>query len=143
VIDRFAIQPEVSNLHQDRDLFGDKSLNPTFQLIGTYLHRLVAFLALGCLDRVPEIDRQTQKDNGHLKGEQNFLGLHDWVAGRSPSKARPTIPDLNLPNQTSGNRQVALDLAVSEAHKQLDEALLRGAESYQQKLWKTLWIIRS
>ena len=100
MVDRFAVKPEVSDLHQDSDLFGDEGLDPTFQLIGTYLHRLVAFLALGCLNGVPEIDRQAQEDNGHLKGEQNFLGLHDRVAGRSPSKARATIPDLNLPNQT-------------------------------------------
>jgi hypothetical protein len=38
---------------------------------------------------MPEIDGQTQEDDSHLKGEPNFLCLHDWGwRAVRPSKAR-------------------------------------------------------
>ena len=70
-------------------------------LIGSNFYRLMAFLAFGGLNGMPEVDSQTQEDDCHLKGEQNFLCLHDWVGGQFALEGEATIPNLNLPNQTS------------------------------------------
>ena len=51
------------------EIFLNEGLNPAFQLIGANFDCLIAFLAFGGLNGMPEIDGQTQEDNGHLKGE--------------------------------------------------------------------------
>lgn len=101
MVNRFAVQPEIPDLHQDGNLFVDESLDATLQLVGANFYRLMAFLAFGSFNGMPEVDRQTQEDDGHLKGEQNFLCLHDWVGRAFALEGEATIPNLNLSNQTS------------------------------------------
>src|SRR5262245_9392714 len=57
---------------------------------------------------MPEIDSQAQEDNSHLKGEQDFLGLHDWDGGRPTGESEATIAKLNPPNQSSDLAPVGL-----------------------------------
>jgi len=100
------MQPEILDLDQDGDLFVDESLDPTFQLVRANFYRLMTFLALGGLSGMPEVDRETQEDDGHLKGEQNFLCLHVGVRRAFRRRRRGDYTKLESPESNKPDRQM-------------------------------------
>ena len=108
MVNRLAMQPEIPDLHQDGNLFVDEGFDPTLQLISADFDCLMAFLTFSGLDGMPEVDRQTQEDDGHLKGEQDFLCLHGWRAVRR--RRRGDYTKLESPESNQPNRQMTNDL---------------------------------
>ena len=66
----------------------------------------MTFLALGGLSGMPEVHRETQEDDGHLKGEQNFLCLHVGVRRAFRRRRRGDYTKLESPESNKPDRQM-------------------------------------